>query len=386
MNVGIVGSGQLGWMMIIEGRKLQHRYFVLDGARGPAARIADGYMPPSDFKAFVDGCDVVTVEFEHVEERVLRYAEKAGKLRPSINAVALKRERTAEKEFLSRNHFPVGRFSIADNAAEALEAAGEFDRAVIKSSRGGYDGKGQFYVEGGHLEGQTLPVGERFVVEEFVEYDYEASIIASRGIDGGKHFHTPSLNSNESGILFYNEAPCDDSGMKEIASRLLDALDYVGVMGIEFFIVSGRAVINEFAPRVHNSGHHTLHGSSISQFEQHLRAITGLPISPPVLFRPGGIVNAVGIELGKETEETLLRIPETHVYQYGKSDLRKRKKMGHVNMNASDLSELRERRRRVIETIYGGSPHDYFGEGRGCGDPRSGSSRSVPTAAEGPRP
>ncbi len=360
MNIGIIGSGQLGWMMILEGRKLQNKYFVLDDSPGPAARIADGYMPSTDFKSFVDACDVVTYEFEHVSESALLYAAKEGKLKPSVDAVALKRERTAEKEFLDRNHFPVGPFRIAESADEAVIAAKDFGKSVIKSSRGGYDGKGQFYVKDGRLETAHLPSGERFVVEEFIEFDYEASIIASRGLDGRKHFHTPSLNINESGILFYNEAPSNDCGMRDVASRLMDTLDYVGVMGIEFFIISGKALINEFAPRVHNSGHHTLHGSSISQFEQHIREITGLPVPMPVLLKPSGIVNAVGVELDRVVEKHLMKIPETHVYPYGKSELRRRRKMGHVNINASNLSELSERRKSVIETVYGESPRAYF--------------------------
>ncbi len=360
VNIGIIGSGQLGWMMIMEGRKLGNSYFVLDDRPGPAAKIADGYMPMQDHRSFVDVCDVVTYEFEHVSEAALVYAEKTGKLRPSLDAVTLKRERTAEKEFLVRNNLPTGRFAIAEGKEEAVSAAREFGRAVIKSSRGGYDGKGQFYIRDAERIQTDLPEGERFVVEEFVDFDYEASIIASRGLDGSMHFHTPSLNVNEAGILFYNEAPADDCGMKDIASRLMKTLDYVGVMGIEFFIKSGTALINEFAPRVHNSGHHTLHGSSVSQFEQHLRAITGMPISPPVLFRSSGIVNAVGVELGKEMEKTLLGIPETHVYAYGKGELRRRRKMGHVNINASDLSMLEERRKKVIEIIYGSSPSSFF--------------------------
>ena len=360
MKIGIMGSGQLGWMMIMEGRKLHHSYYVLDDKPGPAARIADGYMPNQDFRSFVDACDIVTFEFEHVDENSLLYAEKAGKLHPSLDAVALKRERTAEKEFLEMNRLPTGRFTIAENGDEAIRAARDFGTAVIKSSRGGYDGKGQFIVRNGEQVQPKLPAGERFVVEEFIKYDYEASIIASREIDGSMHFHTPSLNVNESGILFFNEAPTNDCSMKDMASRLMKTLDYVGVMGIEFFIVSGRAMINEFAPRVHNSGHHTLHGSSISQFEQHIRAITGMPISKPVLYQPSGIVNAVGVELGKEIEKKLLEIPETHVYAYGKSGLRRRRKMGHVNVNAPDVALLRERRKQVIETVYGASSSSFF--------------------------
>ncbi|MBX8631407.1 MAG: 5-(carboxyamino)imidazole ribonucleotide synthase [Thermoplasmata archaeon] len=361
MKVGIIGSGQLGWMMIIEGRKLQNSYYVLDDKPGPAARLADSYIPVSEYKKFVDACDIVTFEFEHVSEQALLYAEKKDKLRPGIDSVSLKRDRAAEKEFLSANGIPVAEYSISDSREDALKSARAFGKAVIKSSRGGYDGKGQFYYnalgKGGKIR---LPAGERFVVEEFIDFDFEASVIASRGEDGTKRFHIPSFNRNVGGILFFNEAPFRDYGMRDVASKILDALEYVGVMGVEFFIRGGRCIVNEIAPRVHNTGHHTLHGSSISQFEQHLRTITGLPVPEPLLYKPSGIVNAVGVEITREKEERLMRIPETHSYPYGKGELRRRRKMGHVNVNAHTVRELRERRRRVIEILYGSEPEAYF--------------------------
>jgi 5-(carboxyamino)imidazole ribonucleotide synthase len=362
MKIGIIGSGQLGWMMIIEGRKLQNSYYILDSSPGPASRVADGFLPLDEYRKFVDSCDVVTFEFEHVDERALLYAEKRHKLRPSIDAIMLKRERAAEKEFLRSIGIPLARYTIADSGEEAIRDAGGFGRAVIKASRGGYDGKAQYYFNAQKSDAgrMRLPAGERYVVEEHIDFDCEASIIASRDENGIKRYHTPSMNRNEGGILFYNDAPFGDFGMREAASRILDALDYVGVMGIEFFITDGRCIVNEIAPRVHNTGHHTLHGSSISQFEQHLRAITGLPVPEPLLYKPSAIVNAVGTEITREVEMKLLSIPETHSYPYGKRGLRKRRKMGHVNINAGTRSELARRRNQVIRVLYGRKPLDFF--------------------------
>lgn len=359
-TVGIVGSGQLGWMMITEGRKLQHRFYVLDDNVGPATRVADGHLPLGEYKKFVEMCDVVTFEFEHVSERVLEYANKKGKLFPSLASANLKTDRSREKMFLRDHGFPVAEFGVAKNRRDALHLARRLGSAVIKSSRGGYDGKAQYYYGGDRTIPRNLDFAHGCVVEAYVKFDCEASIVASRDRDGKKLFHRPTFNKNEQGILFYTEAPVPDFGMREIASRLLDALDYVGVMVVEFFIVHGRAIINEFAPRVHNSGHHTLHGSSISQFEQHLRVISGLPVPEPVLFRPSGIVNAVGVDIGKEMQGKLLPIPETRTYSYGKLGLRRRRKMGHVNITAKNRRELKERIRHVTNLLYDGHHEAYF--------------------------
>ncbi len=360
MDVGILGSGQLGWMMILEGRKLGNRYSVLADDAGPAGRVADGKFPVREYTKFVDRCDVVTPEFEHIDARVLEYAHRQGKLYPPLEAITLKSDRSREKGFLRDHGFPTPQFREARDAAEALEIAQQMGRAVIKASRGGYDGKGQTYVGIGPRPVGPLPDAPGYLVEEYVEFDEEASIIASRDAQGVKQFHTPSRNQNLEGILLHSAAPRADEGMREIASRLLDALEYVGVLAVEFFLVKGTPLVNEFAPRVHNSGHHTMHGSSISQFEQHLRVITGLPVPAPVLFRPSGIVNMVGVEPDRNRLQELLQLPETRPYSYGKSELRKRRKMGHVNVTASTGPQLKDRIAEVTRVLYGGDPRPCF--------------------------
>ena len=361
MKVGIIGAGQLGWMMITEGRKLQHQYLVLSENPGPASKVADGNFSLRDYRRFVDKCDVVTPEFEHTNPSIFEYAQEQGKLLPSMDALSLKVDRSLEKSFLAEHGFPVAKFSVAREGAEAIKMAKAFGRSVIKASKGGYDGKGQYYFgETGRLPTEAL-TAPGYVVEEFIEFETEASIIASRDRDGVKLFHPPSLNKNLNGILFSNEAPCEDYGMKRITSRLMDSLGYVGVMAVEFFIVNGKAIVNEFAPRVHNSGHHTLHGSSISQFEQHIRVITDLPVTSPELFRPSGIVNAVGLNIDRHLQEAVLSIPETHSYSYGKQETRPGRKMGHVNLTAEGLKTLRKRSAQVVNALYGNDPSENFG-------------------------
>lgn len=360
MDIGIIGSGQLGWMMILEGRKLKNRYFILDSkSNGPASAISDGYFPVEKYREFVDKCDVVTYEFEHVSERALEYAESKGKLYPSIEPVMHKKDRSSEKDYLKGNGFPIARYETADNLSELAKAREDFGKCVIKSAGGGYDGKGQFFLEENEKLPETVSEG-KYVIEEFIAYQYEASIIASRDRDGAFTHHEPSYNYNRSAILVSNAAPVEDNGMAGIAERLMKKLDYVGVMGIEFYILSGKPVINEFAPRVHNTGHHTLHGSSISQFEQHIRAISGLPVPDPELFLPSGIINILGIEPGPDRIQNILSIDGTRYYWYGKDGVRRKRKVGHVNVTSRDYEELKKKIGTISEILYGDRLDDYI--------------------------
>ncbi len=360
MNVGIIGSGQLGWMTIIEGRKLPNRYLVLDEKKGPAGFVADAFYTAGRYSEFVEKCDVVTYEFEHVDGRALEAADSAGKLRPGLLPVRLKRERILEKEFLRDSGFPVGSFSVASGREEALRLAGSYERSVVKASQGGYDGKGQYFIDRDNGSPPAIDIEDRFVVEEWIDFDAEASVIASRGAAGEFRAHTPSFNLNRRGMLFYNSAPYGDFGMTDIVRRLMDRLDYVGVMGVEFFIADGRALINEFAPRVHNTGHHTLHGSSISQFEQHVRAITGLPVPEPRLHVPSGVINIIGRDLPPSVQERILSLPGTSIYWYGKEGIRRRRKVGHVNITAASTSGLNSTTKEVSSILYGDDPDSFL--------------------------
>jgi len=358
-RVGIIGSGQLGSMLIMEGRKLPFKFHVLDTNPGPASALCDSYYPPEKYRDFVDASDVVTYEFEHVFGPALEYAAKRSRLVPGIEPVMLKRERVEEKLFLSRQGLPVAPFSVASDRDQAIEEAKCFGKAVIKSSRGGYDGKGQYIFQEG-ISGPLIKEEGTFLVEKFIEYDAEASVVACIDASGNFTSFTPSFNYNEKGILLYNKAPFNDFGMKELAHTLMSRLHYVGVMGIEFFIVGGKALINEFAPRVHNTGHHTLHGSSISQFEQHLRAIAGLPTETPELFRPSGIMNLVGITLTDEMVRNIVSLPSSHLYWYGKSEVRRRRKMGHVNICADTPRELQSRIEALEGIVYPRGTEEFF--------------------------
>lgn len=360
MKMGIIGSGQLGLMMILEGKKLGIRFNTIDtDTSGPASRLADQAFVYDEFREFVDSSDFVTYEFEHVDSRVLEYARDVGKLRPGMLPVELKRDRSLEKTFLSKKGLPVGEFEIAEDAEEAVNLAKGFSNAVIKSAHGGYDGKGQYFVRDGKIPSE-IPEG-KYVVEKFVNFQFEASIIGARSASGLTTFFDPSLNVNLKGMLYYNAAPIEDYGMREIVKRLMNEMNYVGVMGVEFFIVDGKALINEFAPRVHNTGHHTLVGSSISQFEQHVRAVCDLPLAEPVLYRPSGIINVVGTEPSAGKIRTILSMPETQYYWYGKSGVRLRRKVGHVNLNGDSLEDVKRKIGVISGVLYEKGLDQYFG-------------------------
>lgn len=359
MRLGIIGSGQLGLMMILEAKKLGIEFNVIDSTKdGPASRIADRAFTYDEFREFVDSSDFVTYEFEHVDGRVLDYATSENKLRPGIFPVELKRDRSREKTYLREKNLPLGPFKIADDSDSALEYASNYENAVIKSAHGGYDGKGQYFVRGGKLPAD-IPE-DKYVVEEFVKFDYEASIIGARTSKGEVNFFDPSFNLNRHGMLYSNVAPIEDSGMKEITTKLMNELSYVGVMGVEFFIVNGKALINEFAPRVHNTGHHTLLGSSISQFEQHVRAVCDFPLEDPVLYRPSGILNVVGTEPDNNTIRRILEMPEAQFFWYGKNGVRKRRKVGHVNIAAETYDKVDSKIDAISKMVYGTDPDQYF--------------------------
>ncbi len=358
MRIGILGSGQLGWMLILEGRKFGYEFNVLDESRGPAARIADSFYPVSEFRKFVDKCDYVTFEFENVPVEALEYAQSQDKLRPGLDSIVIKKRRSLEKKFLKDNGFKIADYTITDNFEDAVDQAAKFGNAIIKTSESGYDGKGQLHVVDGNYSGDKLE-GQEFVVEKFVKFQYESSIMISRDIEGNVASFPPSFNFNYMGKLRHSNSPLEAGQMSEIGSRLVSRLNYVGTMGIEFFFDGRDYLINEFAPRVHNGGHHTLMGFSISQFAQHVLAVSGRNVLQPRQFTPSGIVNIVGREIDDQLTTALLANEETILYNYGKTP-RKGRKLGHVNITDKTIEGLRSRISKVEEIIYKGKPELYF--------------------------
>ncbi|ARD85025.1 phosphoribosylaminoimidazole carboxylase ATPase subunit [Ferroplasma acidiphilum] len=358
MKVGIIGSGQLGYMMINTMRRYPIEFYVIDDNKGPSAFIADKFFDVSQYKEFVDSCDYVTYEFEHIDKNILEYADSKGKLRPSIKAVELKQDRSLEKKYLKDHGFPIADYEYAETYRDAFNKAKNFGKAVIKSCKGGYDGKNQYFIDNSSRfeEHPDIP----YVVEKFIDYEYEASIIAVRDANGKFYHFEPSFNYNQNGILIYNISPIGNTiEMIDIAKKLMDSLEYIGVMGIEYYVVDGKVIINEYAPRVHNTGHHTLTGSSISQFEEHILAVAGMNIVRPDLFVPSGIVNIIGTDI-KEKIGPVLNLGNTNIYWYHKNEVRGKRKMGHVNVYGESYNAVEQKIREIIEILYGDRLEDFI--------------------------
>lgn len=361
MKVGILGGGQLGWMTILEGKKLGFNFFVLDSdPHAPASRIADRWFSPEEVDEFVRLCDVITYEFEHIEEEVLQRAE--GKTIPNLTALRLKRSRGEEKNFLYKHGYPVANFRRGklSQLKELLQEIGF--PAVVKCEKLGYDGKGQYRVfreEDIEVILENHSEEESFVVEEFIDFQGEVSAVGVRDSEGNIKVFPITENIHDEGILLYNrtaERLTYEKEIVSIVSQLLEDLKIVGLLAVEFFVTKEHKVlINEFAPRPHNTGHYTLDGCYTSQFENLLRAITGLPLGSTKLKASTGMVNILGMSLEELPMEEILRIEGTKIYWYGK-EKKPRRKVGHINVVSRNESQTEEKLEKLLRIIYQGEP------------------------------
>ena len=343
--VGILGGGQLGRMLALAAARLGFDAAVLDpDPDAPAKRVAAhaidaAYDDPAALARLAELAHVVTFEFENVPAPAVERLVAAGAaVAPSGRALAISQDRLAEKTFLNEAGAPTVRFAAADDAADiraALESLGA--PLLIKSRRGGYDGKGQAWIERAEAaEAVFAQIGTRPAIAEApADFRRELSIIAARGRDGEIALYPLTENHHEGGILRRSCAPAAASQAtwaqaEKIARALLAALDYVGVMGVELFeLADGALLVNEFAPRVHNSGHWTLDGCEVDQFEQHVRAIAGWPLGPTHAIARVEMTNLIGEEALDWPR--LAAEPETRLWLYGKAEPRPGRKMGHVN-------------------------------------------------------
>ncbi|MGC8556144.1 MAG: 5-(carboxyamino)imidazole ribonucleotide synthase [Conexivisphaera sp.] len=359
-RVGILGGGQLGWMMILEGRRLGISFGVLEpDPSAPALRISDRRFSPAEGGELVSWSDVVTYEFENVDAGVAGAAEGAGKLRPGLAPLLTKQDRTREKALLRQLGIPTADYSVAHSPEELEDAVRRSGAVVAKAPYGGYDGKGVRFLRD-PAEARSLPWGYPVLVEEAVDVAEEISVIVARSASGEEVVYPAAENHNLDGILLWSAAPARDSGAaataSEMALRLARSMNYVGVLAVEFLVSrDGRVLANEFAPRVHNTGHWTLCGAATSQFENHLRAILDLPLGSAELLRPSGIVNILGIPREELRVERVLSVPGSRLWWYGKSEARPRRKMGHACAVARSRDELDGRLAELASAIYGGT-------------------------------
>ena len=361
-TVGVLGGGQLGRMFAMAARRLGYRVHTLAPEDDtPTGQIADveinaSYDDLDAVRAFAQAVDVVTFEFENVSANAVAEAEKHAIVRPNGRSLAIAQHRLKEKQFLAGNGIPVAPFApvrTANDLASAPDIVGF--PAVLKTATSGYDGKGQIRID----DVRELPrawetLGRReSVLETFLDLDREISIIGARGVGGEWSHFGPIENTHAKHILDVSVVPAnveDATGTLavDITRRVMDALDFVGVLCVEFFITrDGRLLVNELAPRPHNSGHLSFDACRTSQFEQQLRAVCGLPLgSPDMLLPAAAMANLLGDlwEDGREPEwAAALALADVKLHLYGKSSPRSGRKMGHLTVLASTPAEARAR-------------------------------------------
>jgi 5-(carboxyamino)imidazole ribonucleotide synthase len=352
-TLGVLGGGQLGRMFVLQARTMGYRVMVLDPDPGsPAGQMADvhlraAYSDPHALDRLAAACAAVTTEFENVPAEALERLERSCRVRPPVKAVALAQDRISEKGFLERAGFPTAPFRPV-RSEEELRAAVRAVKlpALLKTSRLGYDGKGQAPIERPEEAAAAYAAvgGVECVLEERLALETELSVVLARGDDGAIATFPVGENRHRNGILETTVVPARvprrtaDEALAT-ARRVAGALEYVGVLGVEMFVANGgRIYVNEIAPRPHNSGHYTLDACSTDQFEQQLRALCGLPLAEPRLLTPVAMVNLLGDlwQAGPPRWEEVFRRPGVRLHLYGKVEPRPGRKMGHLNCLADD--------------------------------------------------
>lgn len=342
-TIGILGGGQLGRMLSVAASRLGFKTHIFEpGANPPAGHVADrvttaSYDDIAALSAFAASVDVLTYEFENVPAASLDVLEALRPIRPSRRALAVSQERIAEKDFLTSLGLTTAPYSrVTDMASLQAALARIGTPAILKTTRLGYDGKGQARImTPGDAEAALAAMhGAEAVLEGFIDFSHEVSVIAARGLDGSVACFDPGENVHRDGILHTTTLPARLSpGQRTdavlLAARILNALEYVGVMGVELFVTPKGLIVNEIAPRVHNSGHWTQAGCAVDQFEQHIRAVAGWPLGNGSRFADVVMENLIGEDMARVPD--LARERNLSIHLYGKAEVKPGRKMGHVN-------------------------------------------------------
>ena len=356
MSIGVLGGGQLGRMMGLAGVTLGKKFLFLDPSQDACARqvgelTVGAYDDEARLAEISARSEVVTYEFENVPLACARYLAERTTVYPPPRALEVSQDRFVEKTFLASLGIPTPRFAKVDSLAELESAAKTVGLpGIVKTRRFGYDGKGQLSVDtAADLARAFAGLGAApLILEERVKFARECSMLAVREIAGDVVFYPLMENTHRGGILALSRPRPDDalSALAQThARKILEALDYVGVLAVEFFVVDGSLVVNEMAPRVHNSGHYSIEGAETSQFENHVRAICGLPLGST---RPVGASLMVNVLGDVPHPASFLAVPGAHVHLYGKSSAPARK-VGHVTLRAADDAALAD----VLRTHLG---------------------------------
>jgi 5-(carboxyamino)imidazole ribonucleotide synthase len=374
-TVGVVGGGQLGRMFALQARTMGYQVVVLDpDPLSPAGAVADRHIRAAydDERALSElaaSCRAITTEFENVPAATLQMLARSSLVRPPVEAVATTQDRIVEKSFLQRHGFATAPFHPVRDGKDLPAAFALIPRpALLKTSRLGYDGKGQATVTTSEEAARAFELfkGVPCILEARLKLDCELSVIVVRGADGEVVTFPVAENTHRDGILETSVVPAriPDALAREaqqLATRVANAMSYVGVLGVELFVVGGRLMVNEMAPRPHNSGHYTIDACSVNQFEQQLRALCGLPLAQPELLSPVAMINLLGDlwEGGEPRWDQALKRPGVRLHLYGKAEARPGRKMGHLNCLASDPDRalaLALETRDALRAIPAGTP------------------------------
>lgn len=342
-TIGIVGGGQLGQMIAQEAVSLGYDVIVLDPTPGcPAAKVAKQIVAEYDSAEAVAelfaSCDVVTYEFENVDAQILDLTESGSKLPQGVRALRICQNRALEKLFLTEIGVPVAPYRLVDLEEQLDAALADLGYpSVLKTTTGGYDGKGQVVLHGVEDRSEAAALASRYpcVLEEWVPFEKEISVIVAGNGSGQYYTFPPSENEHRNNILYRSTVPANISDLvadeaKRISIKIARELDLHGVMGIEMFVLpGGQVLVNEMAPRPHNSGHYTIEACDYSQFQAHVRGVCGLPLGEPVLLSPAVMTNILGEDLDEALAQ--LRVTPGNFYHlYGKEHAAAGRKMGHV--------------------------------------------------------
>lgn len=341
-TIGILGGGQLGRMLSVAASRLGFKTCIFEpGGDCPASHVANyhykaDYSDTEALTAFAKACDVITYEFENIPTDALDIIEEITPLHPNRDALATSQDRFLEKNFLTRIGLQTAPYAAVDNAEGLEQAIDQIGTpAILKTRRMGYDGKGQSRLMSPDDAPRAIAdmAGAPAVLEGFIDFRIEVSVIGTRSADGAIACFDPGENIHRDGILHTTTVPAKLSpGQRTdavlLTANILNALNYVGTMGVELFVTPQGLIVNEIAPRVHNSGHWTQQGCTIDQFEQHIRAIAGWPLGDGSRHSNVVMENLIG--------DDVTRIPElaktnTAIHLYGKADAKPGRKMGHIN-------------------------------------------------------
>ncbi|MDX1784662.1 MAG: 5-(carboxyamino)imidazole ribonucleotide synthase [Roseovarius sp.] len=342
-TIGILGGGQLGRMLSVAAARLGFKTCIFEpGADCPASHVANAhiqaaYEDEGALRKFAASVDVITFEFENIPTSALDILEALKPVRPNRKALRVSQDRLVEKAFLNDLGLQTAPFAAVDDGVDLTQAMSEIGLpAILKTRRFGYDGKGQARISSPNKAEAALAEmnGAPSLYEGFVDFSREVSVIAARGLAGDVACYDPGENVHEGGILRTTTIPARLTTAQRtdavlLAAKILNKLDYVGVMGVELFVTDAGLVVNEIAPRVHNSGHWTQNGCAVDQFEQHIRAVAGWPLGGGVRHSNVVMENLIGDDMDRVPD--LAKDGTAALHLYGKAEVKPGRKMGHVN-------------------------------------------------------